>query len=185
MTRRNAALTIVGDMKHQATACILTKRNNKRPNASLRTPNNARANAIEWNRTRVANPFDAGLIYGRPLIEKRCNFWENSRIGKPCFRGRRKWLLFSPFNTGGGGGKEGRETGERAMLTLFKRPNFLHFWRGANFAREINARFTRCYKDRIYVFVNPPPSLSLLRPFGAIFHSAAIGNIFAALPSRR
>lgn len=84
----------------------------------------------------------------------------------------------------GDGGRKVERRG-RAMLTLFKRSNFLHFWRGANFAREINARFTRCYKDRIYVFVNPPPSLSLLRPFGAIFHSVAIGNIFAALPFRR
>lgn len=43
-----------------------------------------------------------------------------------------------------------------ATLTLFERPNFLHFWRAANFAREINAGFTRCYENGIYIFVNPP-----------------------------
>lgn len=36
---------------------------------------------------RVANLFDAGLIYGRPLIEKRCYSWRIREIGKPCSRG--------------------------------------------------------------------------------------------------
>lgn len=122
---------------------------------------------------RVANPFDAGLIYGRPLIEKHCNFWRIPRIGKSCIRAKMV-TRFPP-----------RRSPFLDSTRLYSDdPNFLQFWRCANFAGEINGRFTRCYEDRIYVFVNPPPSLSLLRPFGTIFHPA-IGNIFAVARYRR
>lgn len=43
----------------------------------------------------------------------------------------------------------------RWETTLFReRRNFLQSWRPANFHRQINARFTRCYANRIYVFVS-------------------------------
>lgn len=130
-----------------------------------------RDNGDRTRRIHVASFFDVSLIYERPLIEKRYSW----RI-----RGSESGVSTTGENSFTPPSFSSLEPLPCTTLTLFRRPNFLQFWRGANFVGEINARFTRCYENRIYVFVNPPHIVvSLLHPSGAIFHScAAIGNIF-------
>lgn len=70
MTRGNASLTIISNVtEHQARN--LTNRDDKCGNAVITDSGMTCECAIEQNE-RVANLFDAGLIYGRALIEKRC-----------------------------------------------------------------------------------------------------------------
>ena len=138
-----------------------------------------RNNSDRTRRIHIANLFDASLIYERPLIEKRCYSWRicGSESGVSTTAG--KMVL--------------------RLLILFPRASLIHdvdFIQATElfavlarrqFRGEINARFTRCYENRIYVFVNPPHIVVLLlRPFDVIFHSrVAIGNIFTIFCFRR
>lgn len=174
MTRRNAALTIVSDTKHRATVCILTNRSE----TSIEIARSLRASVVrarmhtrvrpQYKKNALRFSLTRGLIYRRSLIEKHRNvLLENSRIGKPCYRRKCTAHTFS-YNF------------DPEALTLFRNDRtFCRFWRRANFVGEINARFTRCYENRIYVFVNPPLSCRYYAPFGAIFHRRARSATFS------
>jgi len=164
--------------------CILTNRDNKRvgKRTSARVITRKRRagiTAIERDES-TSRIFLTRVWFMNGLLSKNVVTPGEFADRKVVFpRPREKWFYASSFSS--------LELLSYTTLTLFRRPNFLQFWRGANFVGEINARFTRCYENRIYVFVNPPHIVVLLlRPFDVIFHSrVAIGNIFTIFCFRR